>query len=83
MQWKNSPGGPIFDYIRVYAKITPGGPMPARFNPFIDMDKVWIGFSSAKARFFLLLDWGRQMLRGVTFCIGEDWNWASNLTLKP
>ena len=58
MQWKNSPGGPIFDYIRVYAKITPGGPIPARFNPFIDMDKVWIGFSSAKARFFLLLDWG-------------------------
>ena len=37
----------------------PGGPIPARFNPFIDIDKVWIGFSSANARFFLLLDWGR------------------------
>ena len=41
-------------------KISPGGPIPARFNPFIDMDKVWIGFSSAKARFFLLLDWGEM-----------------------
>ena len=39
---------------------SPGGPIPARFNPFIDMDKVWIGFSSAKARFFLLLDWGKM-----------------------
>ena len=35
----------------------PGGPgaIPARFKPFIDIDSVWIGFSSSILLFFLLL----------------------------
>merc|ERR1719342_1026920 len=38
-----------------------GGPTPARLSPFIDMDKVWIGFSSTSCRVFLLLDLRQAM----------------------
>ena len=45
-----------------------GGPIPARLRPFIDIDNVWMGFSSAKARFFLLLDWERK----ISFCAVKE-----------
>ena len=38
-------------------------------SPFIDIDNVWMGFSSAKARFFLLLDWERKI---YLFCAEKE-----------
>ena len=46
-----------------------GGPIPARLSPFIDIDNVWMGFSSARARFFLLLDWERNI---YLFCAEKE-----------